>query len=39
VLTIDGTNVTYEKSLDIPSAFNPQNIDVTPDGCHHTLVR
>jgi DNA-binding beta-propeller fold protein YncE len=32
VLTIDGTNVTYEKSLDIPSAFNPQNIDVTPDG-------
>ena len=32
VLSIDGTNVTYDKSLDIPSAFNPYNIDVTPDG-------
>jgi DNA-binding beta-propeller fold protein YncE len=32
VLTIDGTNVTYDKGLDIPSAFNPYNIDVTPDG-------
>jgi DNA-binding beta-propeller fold protein YncE len=32
VLTIDGTNVTYDKSLDIPSAFNPYNIDITPDG-------
>jgi DNA-binding beta-propeller fold protein YncE len=32
VLTIDGTKVTYDKSLDIPSAFNPYNIDVTPDG-------
>ena len=32
VLNIDGTKVTYDKSLDIPSAFNPYNIDVTPDG-------
>jgi DNA-binding beta-propeller fold protein YncE len=24
--------VTYDKTLDIPSAFNPYNIDVTPDG-------
>jgi DNA-binding beta-propeller fold protein YncE len=32
VLTIDGTKVTYDKSLDIPAAFNPYNIDVTPDG-------
>lgn len=32
VLTIDGQNVTYDKSLDIPSAFNPYNIDITPDG-------
>ncbi len=32
VLSIDGTNVTYDKSLDIPSAFNPYNIDITPDG-------
>ena len=32
VLTIDGQTVTYDKSLDIPSAFNPYNIDMTPDG-------
>ena len=32
VLSIDGQTVTYDKSLDIPSAFNPYNIDVTPDG-------
>jgi DNA-binding beta-propeller fold protein YncE len=32
VLTIDGQKVTYDKSLDIPSAFNPYNVDITPDG-------
>lgn len=32
VLSIDGQKVTYDKSLDIPSALNPYNIDVTPDG-------
>ncbi len=32
VLSIDGTKVTYDKSLDIPAAFNPYNIDITPDG-------
>ncbi len=32
VLAIDGQKVTYDKTLDIPSAFNPYNIDVTPDG-------
>ena len=32
VLAIDGQNVTYDKSLDIPAAFNPYNIDATPDG-------
>jgi DNA-binding beta-propeller fold protein YncE len=32
VLSIDGANVTYDKGLDIPSAFNPYNIDITPDG-------
>ena len=32
VLSIDGDKVTYDKSLDIPSAVNPYNIDVTPDG-------
>jgi DNA-binding beta-propeller fold protein YncE len=32
VLSIDGQHVTYDKTLDIPSAFNPYNIDVTPDG-------
>jgi len=32
VLTIDGQKITYDKSMDIPSAFNPYNIDITPDG-------
>lgn len=32
VLSIDGEKVTYDKSLDIPSAFNPYNIAFTPDG-------
>jgi DNA-binding beta-propeller fold protein YncE len=32
VLAIDGQKVTYDKSLDIPSAINPYNIDVTADG-------
>src|SRR6185437_7963041 len=32
VLSIDGTKVTYDKGMDIPSAFNPYNIDITPDG-------
>ena len=32
VLAIDGQKVTYDKALDIPSAFNPYNIDITPDG-------
>ncbi|HQT75482.1 MAG: hypothetical protein B7Z80_01350 [Rhodospirillales bacterium 20-64-7] len=32
VLDIDGQKVTFDESLDIPSAFNPYNIDVTPDG-------
>jgi DNA-binding beta-propeller fold protein YncE len=32
VLSIEGSNVTYDSTLDIPSAFNPYNIDVTPDG-------
>jgi DNA-binding beta-propeller fold protein YncE len=32
VLAIDGQNVTYDKSLDIPAAINPYNIDATPDG-------
>ena len=32
VLTIDGQQVTYDKAMDIPSAINPYNIDVTPDG-------
>lgn len=32
VLSIDGQKVTYDKSLDIPAAFNPYDIDVTPDG-------
>jgi DNA-binding beta-propeller fold protein YncE len=32
VLNIDGQNVTYDKTLDIPVAFNPYNIDITPDG-------
>jgi DNA-binding beta-propeller fold protein YncE len=34
VLSIDGDKVTYDKALDIPSAFTPYNIDITPDGQH-----
>ena len=34
VLNIDGQKVSYDKSLDIPAAFNPYNIDVTPDGTY-----
>jgi DNA-binding beta-propeller fold protein YncE len=32
VLSIDGTKVSYDKTLDIPAGFNPYNIDMTPDG-------
>jgi DNA-binding beta-propeller fold protein YncE len=32
VLTIDGSGVHYDKTLDIPAAFNPYNIDITTDG-------
>jgi DNA-binding beta-propeller fold protein YncE len=32
VLNIDGQQVTYDETLDIPAAFNPYNIDITPDG-------
>ena len=32
VLNIDGQTVTYDKALDIPVAFNPYNIDITPNG-------
>jgi DNA-binding beta-propeller fold protein YncE len=32
VLNIDGQTVTYDKTLDIPAALNPYNIDITPDG-------
>ena len=32
VLNIDGQKVTYDKAMDIPAAFNPYNIAVTPDG-------
>ena len=32
VLAIDGQKVTYDKAQDIPAAFNPYNIDITPDG-------
>jgi DNA-binding beta-propeller fold protein YncE len=32
VLAIDGQKVTYDKSMDIPSAFNPYNVDITADG-------
>jgi DNA-binding beta-propeller fold protein YncE len=32
VLSIDGQQVTYDKSLDVPAGFNPYNIDITPDG-------
>jgi len=32
VLNIDGQNVTYDKMMDIPVAFNPYNVDITPNG-------
>jgi len=32
VLAIDGTKVTYDKAFDVPAAFNPYNIDITPNG-------
>lgn len=32
VLNIDGQKVTYDKTMDIPVAFNPYNVDVTPNG-------
>jgi DNA-binding beta-propeller fold protein YncE len=32
VLTVAGQTVTYDKTFDIPVAFNPYNVDVTPDG-------
>jgi DNA-binding beta-propeller fold protein YncE len=32
VLAIDGRKVTYDKAMDIPVAFNPYNIDITPNG-------
>ena len=32
VLEINGQAVTYDKAMDIPAAFNPYNLDVTPDG-------
>ena len=32
VLNIDGQAVTYDRTLDIPVAFNPYNIDITPNG-------
>jgi DNA-binding beta-propeller fold protein YncE len=32
VLAIDGQKVTYDKSMDIPVAFNPYNVDITPNG-------
>jgi DNA-binding beta-propeller fold protein YncE len=32
VLNIDGQNVTYDKAMDIPVAFNPYNVDITPNG-------
>jgi DNA-binding beta-propeller fold protein YncE len=32
VLNIDGQKVTYDKTMDIPVAFNPYNVDITPNG-------
>lgn len=32
VLEIDGQTVKYDKAKDIPAAFNPYNVAVTPDG-------
>ena len=30
--SIDGQKVTYDKAMDIPVAFNPYNVDITPNG-------
>lgn len=38
VLDIDGQRVTYDKSLDVPTGFNPYNVAVTPDGRHAIVV-
>ena len=38
VLEIDGQKVTYDKGMDIPSAFNPYNLAFTPDGKHVIAV-
>jgi DNA-binding beta-propeller fold protein YncE len=32
VLTINGQKISYDKAMDIPVAFNPYNVDVTPNG-------
>jgi DNA-binding beta-propeller fold protein YncE len=32
VLSIEGQKVTYDKAMDIPVAFNPYNVDITPNG-------
>ncbi len=32
VLAIDGPKVTYDKTMDIPTAANPYNVDITPNG-------
>jgi DNA-binding beta-propeller fold protein YncE len=32
VLNIDGQKVTYDKTMDMPVAFNPYNVDITPNG-------
>ncbi len=32
VLNIDGQKLTYDKTMDIPVAFNPYNVEVTPNG-------
>ena len=32
VLTIDGAKVAYDKTMDIPVAHNPYNVDVAPNG-------
>src|ERR1700722_11692021 len=32
VLTIDGQKISYDKAMDIPVAFNPYNVDITPNG-------
>lgn len=39
VLNIDGQKVTYDKTLDIPSAINPYDVDITPDGHRQSPAR